>query len=135
MLFSDLSQPNTLHDLYMCSPFTGAQWSLGTNKSSRVLQVPLRTVRAPDSAASIWFETWGWRIRVKKIDFSREILKKFSFFRQFHKKFQFFQANFRFFRQFHKNFDFLGKNGPFTATSEQIILFLFKIHHFRTYFL
>src|SRR6218665_1267590 len=33
------------------------------------------------------------------------------------------------------NFDFLGKNWPFTATSGQIILFFFKSHHFRTYFL
>src|SRR6218665_441977 len=34
-----------------------------------------------------------------------------------------------------KKFDFPGKNYPFTATSGQIILFLYKIHHFRTYFL
>jgi len=44
---------------------------------------------------------------------------------------------FRFFRQFHteNSFDFPGTNWPFTATSEQIILFLFKSNHFRTYFL
>jgi len=33
------------------------------------------------------------------------------------------------------NFDFPGKNWSFTAMSGQIILFLFKSHHFRTYFL
>src|SRR6218665_852864 len=34
-----------------------------------------------------------------------------------------------------KKIEFPGKNLPFTATSWQIILFLFKSHHFRTYFL
>src|SRR6218665_1378862 len=65
----------------------------------------------PLPAASIWFEIWGSWIRVKKISI--------------------FPGKFR------KNFDFPGKNWPFrpTATSGQIILFLFKSHHFRTYFL
>src|SRR6218665_2064324 len=68
------------------------------------------------------------------------------------KKFRFLQANFRknlitFFRQFYKrisiseNFDFFrqlkktifqAKNCLFTATSGQIILFLFKSNRFRT---
>ena len=48
---------------------------------------------------------------------------------KFPKKFDFFQAISQ------KYFDFPGKNWPFTATSEQIILFLFQSHHFRTYFL
>src|SRR6218665_2593276 len=55
------------------------------------------------------------------------------------KKNRFFQANFRkfrFFRPFHtKTLIFSGKNWSFTATSGQIILFLYKSHHFRTYFL
>src|SRR6218665_1922016 len=34
-----------------------------------------------------------------------------------------------------KKFDFPSKNCPFIATSGQIILFLFKSNHFRTYFL
>src|SRR6218665_3704973 len=34
-----------------------------------------------------------------------------------------------------KNFEFPGKNCSFTAISGQIILFLFKSHHFRKYFL
>ena len=55
------------------------------------------------------------------------------------KKFDFFQANFRkisiFSGNFTKNVDFPGKNLPFTATSWQIILFLFKSQHFQTYFL
>ena len=46
-----------------------------------------------------------------------------------------FPTNFDFFRQFHKNVDFPAKNWLFTAISRQIILFLFKSHHFRTYFL
>jgi len=46
-----------------------------------------------------------------------------------------FLKNFNFFWQFPKNFDFPGKNWSFTATSGQIILFLFKSTHFRTYFL
>src|SRR6218665_2421404 len=37
--------------------------------------------------------------------------------------------------KFPNSFDFSGKNWPFTATSGQIILFLFKSHHFQTYFL
>src|SRR6218665_2490913 len=60
----------------------------------------------------------GSWIRVKKINFFRQILENLDFF-----------------RQFHKNLDFPGKNWSFTATSGQIILFLFKSHHFRTYFL
>src|SRR6218665_192147 len=40
------------------------------------------------------------------------------------------------FRPFHtKILIFSCKNWSFTATSGQIILFLFKSHHFRTYFL
>src|SRR6218665_3229108 len=74
--------------------------------------------------------------------------KNFDFYKQISEKFQFFQAilqkNIAFCRQISENFDFLrqlknsifqAKNGPFTATSGQIILFLFKSSHFRTYFL
>ena len=75
----------------------------------------------------------------KKIDFSTEIfekcrflqaisLKNFDFSRQISPKFPFF-------RKFKTNFEFPSKNWPFTETSWQIILFLFKSHHFRTYFL
>src|SRR6218665_1524840 len=80
-------------------------------------------------AASIWFDIWGSWIRVKKFDFSRQISDKLDFFRQFQKIFRFSKA---------------GKNCPLQLqyentiqynTSEQIILFLFKSHHFRTYFL
>src|SRR6218665_1624215 len=45
-----------------------------------------------------------------------------------------FPKNFNFFRQL-KNSNFQAKNCPFTATSGQIVLFLFKSNHFRTYFL
>src|SRR6218665_3622041 len=37
--------------------------------------------------------------------------------------------------KFLKNIDFSGKNWLFTAISGQIILFLFKSHHLRIYFL
>src|SRR6218665_2547443 len=74
----------------------------------------------PKLAASIWFEIWGVVGPGKKIDFSRQISEKNSFFSgNFTKQFRYFP----------------GKNWPFTATSGQIILFLFKSHHFRTYFL
>jgi len=113
----------------------------------------------PTSATSIWFEIWGSWIQVKKLDFPGKFPKNFNFFRQFHKKFnfsrqifekfqffqaisqkiRFFQANFRkismFSGSFTNNFDFPGKNWLFTATSGQIILFLFKSYHFRIYFL
>jgi len=42
------------------------------------------------------------------------------------------QRNFDFPSKLSTNFDFPGKNRPFTATSGQIILFLFTSHHFRT---
>src|SRR6218665_226992 len=69
-------------------------------------------------------------IRVRKIRFfPRQISEKFRFSEGILlKKFD-FPGNFT------KYFDFPGKHWPFTATSGQIILFLFKSHHFRTYFL
>src|SRR6218665_327906 len=87
------------------------------------------------TAESIWLEIWGSWIRIKKIDFSRQISEKVRFFhsisqkhfdfsRQIYEKFRFFQA-----------IDFPGKSWPFTATTGQIILYLFKSYHFRTYFL
>src|SRR6218665_2850770 len=102
-----------------------------------------------NAAASIWFKIWGSWIRVNKISiFPGKFQKNFDFFRQF-QKFRLFQANFseilifpgkllknfNFFREFKKKFDFPGKNCSFTATSWQIILFLIKSHHFKTYFL
>src|SRR6218665_1507363 len=57
------------------------------------------------------------------------------FLGKFSRNFDFFQLSLRknsiYPGKFSKNLDF----GIFTATSEQIILFLFKIHHFGTYFL
>ena len=41
---------------------------------------------------------------------------------------------FDFLVNFRKKIDLPGINCPFTATSLQIILFLFKYHHFQTYF-
>src|SRR6218665_308795 len=65
--------------------------------------------RLTRAATSIWFEILGSWFRVKKISI--------------------------FPGKFTKNFDFSGKSCSFTATSGQIFLFLFKSHHFRTYFL
>src|SRR6218665_3950057 len=71
------------------------------------------------AVASIWFEIWGSWIRVNKIlIFPGKFTKHLGF-----------SGNFT------RSVDFPGKTWPFTATSGQIILFLFKSHHFRTYFL
>src|SRR6218665_3530210 len=96
-------------------------------------------VRRIATAASIWFEIW------RVVDPGQ---KNFNFYRQICEKFQFFQAilqkNIEFCRQISGNFDFFrqlkksifqAKSCPFTANSGQIILFIFKSNHFRTYFL
>src|SRR6218665_2961473 len=77
--------------------------------------------------------------KIPKISiFLRNFTKHFYFFRQF-KKNQFFSRQisekFRFLGNFTKNFDFPGINWLFAAISGQIILFLFKSHHFLTYLL
>src|SRR6218665_184508 len=80
----------------------------------------------------------GSWIRVKNVDFYRQISEKFQFFQAI------LQKNIKFSRQISGNFDFFrqlkklifqAKKCPFTATSDQSILFLFKSNHFRTYFL
>src|SRR6218665_2236972 len=105
--------------------------------------------RHMSAAASIWFEIWGSWIRVNKISiFPGTFLRNFDFFSgNFTKNFNFWKTfeKFQFFRQICKKFDFIqamfkkfrfsAKHFSFTATSEQIILFLFKSDHFRTYFL
>src|SRR6218665_2563173 len=77
-------------------------------------------------------------IRVKKFYFYRQISEKFQFFRQFYKRISSFAGkipNILIFSGNYKNSIFEAKNCPFTATSGQIILFLSKSNHFRTYFL
>ena len=76
----------------------------------------------------------------KIFDFVSGNFTKKSFFQgKFAKNFEFFQIILYkipiFHGKFPKNIDFPGKNWLFTAISGQIILFLFKSHHFRTYFL
>src|SRR6218665_549630 len=81
----------------------------------------------------------GSWIRVKKIDFYRQIFENFQFFQAI------LQKNIEFFRQISENFDFVRQLKKFDLpskklsiyryTSGQIILFLFKSNHFRTYFL
>src|SRR6218665_336610 len=56
-------------------------------------------------------------------------LNKFDFSRHISEEFRFSSGNFT------KNFNFPRNNWPFTATSGQIILFRFKSHRFRRYFL
>jgi len=92
------------------------------------------------TAASIWLAVRGGRgsglkqIRFfqanfpKKLNFSGIFTKNFDSYRQISGEYRFFSGNLNF-------FDFPGKNVPFIATSGQIILFLFKSHQFRTYFL
>src|SRR6218665_3332803 len=64
----------------------------------------------------------------EKFQFFQAILQKnIEFCWQIFENFDFFQAI--------KKFDFQAKSCPLTATSGQIILFLFKSNHFRTYFL
>src|SRR6218665_3400959 len=90
------------------------------------------------SAASIWFEIWGSWIRVKKCRFSRKMFQKFRFFQVISQRNSIFQGKFPTNCDFLCNFrkiDFPGKNWLFTAIFGQIILFLFKSHHFLTYFL
>ena len=77
--------------------------------------------------------------QIKISDFSGNFTKNFNFLGKFPKNFNFVSGNFTknsiFQGKFPKNIDFPGKNWLFTAISGQIILFLFKSHHFRTYFL
>ena len=56
------------------------------------------------------------------------LVKKFDFFRQIFKKIVFF-------RQFHKNIRFSRQKLAISSTPGQTVLFLFKSHHIRTYFL
>src|SRR6218665_1601442 len=75
----------------------------------------------------------GSWIRVKKIRFLQANFRKISIFSgNFTKEFRVsrqISENFDFFRQL-KKFDFQAKYRPFTATSGQIILLLFKSNHF-----
>jgi len=98
-----------------------------------------------NAAASIWFEVWGLWIPVQEIwVFPGKFTKNFDFFQAISpKNFDFpgryFRMTFFPFIQtklaIYSFFRLSRQNWPFTATSGQIILFLFKSHHFRTYFL
>src|SRR6218665_3715343 len=89
-------------------------------------------------------------IFTKNFYFSRQISERFRFFqvispksstlqgkfpRKISNSLSNFTENFNFLGNFTKNFDFQGKNWLFTGISGQIILVIFKSHHFRTYFL
>jgi len=75
----------------------------------------------------------------QKLIFQGKFPKTIDFFQVISQKFLIFQGkflkNFDFLGNFTENFDLPGNNWLFTAISGQIILFLFKSHHFRTYFL
>src|SRR6218665_3688906 len=98
-------------------------------KSIFPLTVSPRDDMSSFTAASIWFEIWGSWIRVNKISIFQAGSKKISVFAgKFSKNFDFFRQifeKFRFCQEIKKKFDFPGKNCSFTATSGQIILFLF----------
>jgi len=111
---------------------------------------PCICTRLRPTVTSIWFEIWEVvDPGPQNFDFSRQIsekfrfssgkfLKNFNFFKQICEKFRFFHVNFKKILIFSwqlKKIDFPGKSCSFTATSEQIIPFLFKCHYFRTYFL
>src|SRR6218665_2041515 len=92
------------------------------------------------TTATIWFEIWGIVDPGQKISIpTGKFPKNFNFFRQFYKRISSFAGKFPkiliFFQAIKKNSIFQAKNCPFIATSGQIILFLFKSNHFRTYFL
>jgi len=97
---------------------------------SRILQpIPHRQVGLQSKAAvpNLWsaqrrqsgLKSGGCGSGSKNLDCSRQISKKFRLFS----------------RTFTKKFDFPRNNWPFTSISGQIILFLFKSHHFRADFL
>src|SRR6218665_1702639 len=83
------------------------------------------------SAASIWFEIWGFVDPRKKIRFSRQISRKFGFFQAISQKISIFQANFRkvsiFSQYFTKNFDFLTKIGHLKLLLGKLFLFSSKV--------
>src|SRR6218665_1251576 len=113
-----------------------------------------------EAAGSIWFEIWGVvdpdtkknqffqaNFREKKSIFQaisqKTLIFKANYWKMFSRQFQKensifpskFPKSFDFFQGILIFFDFPSKISPFTATSGQVILFLFKSHHFRTYFL
>src|SRR6218665_2965602 len=101
--------------------------------------MPQRNQEKEIKAASIWFEIWEVvDPGQKNVDFYRQISEKFQFFQAIlQKNIEFcrqISGNFDFFRQLKKSI-FQAKSCPFTANSGQIILFIFKSNHFRTYFL
>src|SRR6218665_106085 len=103
------------------------------------------------AAAAIWFEIWGLWIRVKKSIFPGKFSKIFDFFQAISPKNSIFSGNstkdfdfsrqisekFRFFRQVHEKIRFFMQTFAIIIQLLQgnIILFLFRSYHFRTYFL
>src|SRR6218665_3410121 len=96
--------------------------------------MPQRNQEKDSNSGVNLVEIWGSWIRVKKISISTGKLQIFQ---------AILQKNIEFCRQISENFDYFqvikkidlpSKKSPFTATSGQIILFLFKSHHFRTCF-
>src|SRR6218665_510546 len=103
--------------------------------------MPQRNQEKDSNSGVNLVEIWGSWIRVKKNLISTgKFPKNFNFFRQFYIRISSFAGKFPkiliFFRQLKKSI-FQAKNCPFraTATSGQIILFLFRSNHYRTYFL
>src|SRR6218665_126233 len=91
--------------------------------------MPKKERNAPKGSASIWFEMWGEWIRVKKIDFSRQMFEKFRFFQVISQKLRLLPG------KFPKNFDFSGnfkQNSIFYANIGHLQLLLDKLFYFSS---
>src|SRR6218665_502710 len=96
--------------------------------------MPQRNQEKDSNSGVNLVEIWGSWIRVKKNLISTgKFPKNFNFFRQFYIRISSFAGKFPKILIFQaiKKIDFSSQKSPFTATSGQIILFLFKSHHFR----
>src|SRR6218665_1879056 len=113
---------------------------------------PSKSYGSNDQRRQSCLKSGGRRSESKQFRFPSKFPRNFDFFQAISQEISIFQGkfptNFDFFRQFHKKFRFSRQkflndlffllsrqNWPFTATSGQIIIFLLKSHHFRTYFL
>ena len=118
--------------LWVCCSDRNLAGNLGGSGSG---STKFRFFQANFGEISIFFQ--GISKKIISI-FLVKFFKNFLFLKANFRKMSIFQANVQKISIFSgnlKKFYFPGKNCSFTATSGQMILFLFKINHFRTYFL